>query len=271
MLPTAELRQVCYGGVPIIGWIIALVLVLIQYKKCNIGYCAQLLQKALPNKKIETPLKMFGAGISLLLIWGSVMVFNGWLGSLLKTGANYYGCMFFYPIVLFVLCCIFWINPIKRFDFIAPALPFSLIFIRLGCLCMGCCNGIEWKYGMYNYVTERPEVPTCLLEVILGLGILIFFFVRRKKAKPGTLFPMYMLLYSFGRFFIEFFSTVRVKYFNFFNRYQFICLIGMVIGSVLLLLMAEYGDRISTYFDENPYGFIKALIEKIKKTEKSKG
>lgn len=270
MFPTVELREMGYNIMPIIGWIIALVLVVIRYKEYNIGYCAQLLQKALPNKKIETPLKLFGAGISLLLFFGSVMVFNGWFGALLKTGANYFGCLFFFPIVLLVLCCIFWINPIKRFDFIAPAMPFSLIFIRLGCLCMGCCNGIEWKYGIYNYFSERPEVPTPLLESILALCLFIFLLVWRKKAKPGTLFPIYMFSYSFGRFFIEFFSAVRVKYFNFFNKYQFLCLIGMVIGSVLLFLMAEYGERISKYFDENPYGFIKALIVKIKKPKNQK-
>lgn len=270
MLPTTELREMGYNIIPIIGWIISLILVLTQYKKCNIGYCAQLIQKALPNKKTETPLKLFGAGISLLLFCGSVMFFNGWFGDIVKTGANYFGCLIFFPIVLFVICCIFWIDPIKRFDFIVPAMPFSLIFIRLGCLCLGCCNGIEWKYGIYNYFTERPEVPTPLLESILALGVFIFLLIWRKKAKPGTMFPMYVFLYSFGRFFIEFTSAVRIKYFLFFNKYQILCLIGVLIGAGLLTVVPKYSEKISTYFDENPYGFIKALSKKTKKTVKTK-
>ncbi len=270
MLPSAEMRQMFYDTMPIVGWLFVLILFFSQHKKFTVGYGVQSLQNRIRNKKLHTLIKIIEMFLTLLVLPLSTLFFNNWFGELMKTGANYYGFLFFCPIALFVFCCIVWANPIKRFDFLTVLMPFEFIFIRLGCLFQGCCNGVGWEYGIYNYFSERPEVPTPLLESILALGLFIFLLIWRKKAKPGTLYPMYLLLYSFFRFFIEFFSTVRVKYFNFFNKYQFLCLAGMLVGSVLLLLMTEYGEKISTYFDENPYGFIKALIVKIKKPKNQK-
>lgn len=270
MIPAVELRHSLYNIIPTLGWFFISIILLIQHKKFTIGYCAKFFQKLIPNKKIYTPVKITEILLTFIMLPLSVSSLNTWFGEVMKTGPNYYGFLFFYPIVLLLFCIVLWVDPIKRFDFLAPHIALSLVFIRLGCFFYGCCGGIKCDYGLYNYHTERTEIPTQLLEVFLGIGIFVFFMWWRKKAKPGTMYPMYMILYSFFRFFIEFTSSTYTVYFRYFNRYHLLCLVGMIIGIALLMLMTEYGEKISTYFEENPYGFMKALIEKIKSPKKQR-
>jgi len=79
---------------------------------------------------------------------------------------------------------------------------------RFGCLCAGCCYGIEVHHMFIvpGTVYAVPRLPWPLLESAWSLTILLFFLIARPERKrPGTLFPMYLILYSTGRFILEFF------------------------------------------------------------------
>ncbi len=272
MIASESMREMLYTNLGLVGWMFALIFNFTQYKRKKevLSYCAQSLQNYF-SKTTKNNIVMPFVVLDIFVITFITMLstsLNNWFGDLLKTGANYFGLLFFLPILFFVFCCVIWVNPIKQLDLIVPALPLALFFARLGCFCFGCCSGKEWEYGIYSYLNQRHEIPTQLIEAFLALGLFIFLLCWRKKAKPGTMFPMYMFLYSFFRFFIEFTSSVHYKYFTFFNKYQLICLVGVLVATVQLLLMLKYGEKISTYFDENPYGFIKAIIAKIKKPKK---
>jgi len=79
---------------------------------------------------------------------------------------------------------------------------------RVGCLCAGCCYGVEVRhmFTVPGTVYAVPRLPWPLLEAALNLAILAFFLIARPERKrPGTLFPLYLILYSAGRFVLEFF------------------------------------------------------------------
>ena len=94
------------------------------------------------------------------------------------------------------------------------------------------------KNGIFNYAMGLEEFPSQLLESFTAALVFVFFMYYKKKAKTGTLFPMYIILYSSIRFFTEF-SRVEENEFLFLKRYQILCMFGIVFGLLQLLFVTK--------------------------------
>jgi len=85
--------------------------------------------------------------------------------------------------------------------------PFALLFdaiARFGCLFAGCCYGKAAAWGIKMHGIIR--FPSPLFETILCLIILTQIFIwKPERKRPGILLPLYLVAYSIGRFFLEFF------------------------------------------------------------------
>lgn len=175
---------------------------------------------------------------------------NDKFSSLTGTGTNYFGLLFFIPLFLFLLYYAVSINPFKQTDLIAPAYPLALIFIKLACFCQGCCQGFECEWGLTNYNMSDPkkEFPSQLLEAGLALAIFIFLLWYRKRAKEGTLFPIYVIAYSGTRFFSEF-TRNDPNVFGILKTYHILCIIGVIVGIVELILVLKFSEKITPIFD----------------------
>lgn len=178
--------------------------------------------------------------------------FNRIFGNIFDTGANYYGLLTAAPIYVVLFSLVFVINPLKELDIMTMGLPVFLFFIKLSCFFNGCCWGIEWEYGMYNTHYDHPgkQVPVQLIEAIIVVVILLFLLKYRKKAKPGTIYPMYLATYSFTRFFYEFLSAAHTDVIGPFNMYHILSACGFVVGVILLIIMNKYGEQLSDYFEK---------------------
>lgn len=177
--------------------------------------------------------------------------YNGAFGNLVGTGGNYFGLLICFPIFISVFSLILFINPLKEIDIMTMGLPVYLFFVRLACFLNGCCWGIPWEHGLYNQNPYHPgkQVPVQLIEAIFVALIFLFLLKYRKKAKPGTIYPMYLTLYSFARFFNEFFTAAYPDIIGPFNMYQILCTVGFVVGLTLLLMMRKYGEKLSNTYD----------------------
>ena len=101
----------------------------------------------------------------------------------------------------------------------------------------------------YHYEAgPKREFPSQLLEAALALIIFIFLMWYRKKAKEGTLFPVYVILYSATRFFSEF-TRCDPDVFGILKTYHILCIIGVVIGIIELLVVLKFSDRIRPLFN----------------------
>lgn len=188
-----------------------------------------------------------------------VLFFPYKFGALLKTGGNYFGLLFFIPLVLAALFYFLSINPFKQTDLIAPAYPLALFFVKLACFCNGCCQGFECSWGMTNYYYisgPKKEFPSQLLEAGLALAIFIFLLWYRKRAKEGTLFPIYVIAYSGTRFFSEF-TRSDPNVFGILKTYHILCIIGVILGVIELLIVLKYSDKIKSFFDRPVYKWYK--------------
>jgi len=192
-------------------------------------------------------------------------------GNLVGTGANYFGLLFLVPITWFLLSSFFIVNPLKNIDIATLYLPVNLFFAKIACFCNGCCWGVDWEYGLYNHHYDHPgkQVPVQALEAFCALAIFVFLLIYRKKAKPGRLFPIYMIIYSATRFPIEFFSAAHEPVIGPFNTYHILCIIGIVLGILMLLFVRHFGEKISELF-EKAQGIIDSKFAALKEKNDQK-
>ena len=187
-------------------------------------------------------------------------------GRLVGTGGNYFGLLTVVWLVVILISVLILSNPIKQLDLVAIFLPFRMIFTRLACFFNGCCWGIPWEYGPYNYHYDHPgnQVPVQAIESGFVLIIFLFLLWYRKRARPGTMFPMYLFLYSGLRFFNEFFTAADPDIIGPFNMYHILCAIGFVVGLVAFFVMRKYGEKISSAFDRTVNNKIDEITRKKK-------
>lgn len=204
-------------------------------------------KNARAGKIVETLLVVSGL---LLFAWVSTLAFNfnKPFGELVGTGYNYFGGLLAVPVLVIVLSLVLVVNPLKQLDITTLGLPVCLFFVKIACFCQGCCYGVPWEHGLYNHIHMQKQVPVQLIEALWAVLILVALLVYRKKAKAGTVFPVYMILYSGTRFFSEFLRREQ-EVLWIFKTYHLLCIAGVLIGLVLFFVIRRYGDRISGVFE----------------------
>lgn len=190
--------------------------------------------------------------------------FNGAFGSLVGTGGNYFGILICFPNFMTVFSLVFAINPLKQVDIATMGLPVFLFFVKIACFCNGCCWGIPWEYGPYNYHYDHPgnQVPVQAIEAFCAALILVILLIYRRKAKTGTIYPMYLTLFCFTRFFSEFFKADYPDVLGPLKVYHLLCIVGFVIGVILLIIMRKYGEKISDAYDRKVSNMIAKSAQK---------
>ena len=107
---------------------------------------------------------------------------------------------------------------LATFDVFAPGLAVGHAIGRLGCLCAGCCWGIQthvpWAITFRNTQAWQltgvplgvPLHPTQLYESLAEaiLFAVLLWRIRRPHA-AGAIIGLYLILYSVSRFVIEFY------------------------------------------------------------------
>lgn len=100
-------------------------------------------------------------------------------------------------------------------DILAPGLALGEAIARIGCFLNGCCYGYPTSSFLgieFPRVFGGPRHPTQLYQFFVCLSIFVVLMCLRKKIKtPGNLFWLYVLLYSVGRFVVEFFRDETQK------------------------------------------------------------
>ncbi len=255
-------------------------LFLYGFKRNSISLYSEKILYALAKKSIilKNIVKVILVCSELLLITElSILasVFNKPFGDLVGTGANYFGILIVAPIAWFVVSLILVSNPLKQSDIATLVLPVFLFVIKIACYCQGCCWGIAWEHGPYNHHADHPgnQVPVQAIEAGLAIVILIFLLIFRKTAKPGQLFPAYLITYSATRFPVEFFSAAHEKIAGPFNTYHFLCIAGVAVGIIMLIINKYYGEKMMEYFErphkklEEKENELKRLKEEVMETE----
>lgn len=220
------------------------------YSKAIVGFASTKNERL--GKVLKAVLISFESILVATAVTGSTME-NHSFGDFVGTGANHFAAMLLCVPLVVLVCLVLMINPLKQLDIATLLALIYLFFVKLGCFGNGCCRGIPWEHGMYNYNEHYLgyQVPVQLIEALCALAIFFFLLWYRKKAKIGTLYPMYVILYSATRFCSEFFRHEE-NVLWIFKTYHLLCIAGFVIGLILFFIIRAFGQKLSDRFDDIP-------------------
>lgn len=159
----------------------------------------------------------------------------------LSSGFVVYGSIIGGVLAGYIYCRKKKLNFFEKFDIIAPSLAFAQGVGRIGCFLAGCCYGREtdcelgvvFKNSLYAPNGVRL-IPTQLIssagDFLIAAVLMIY---ARKKRMDGRVAGLYLILYSIGRFLVEFLRNDPRGNIYFLSSSQFIC-IFVLIGGIII-------------------------------------
>lgn len=169
------------------------------------------------------------------------------LGPIIGKRTDIYGYLLATPILIYSVCALFGVNPLKQLDALTPSSAFIVSFLKISCFLDGCCSGLECSWGFFNKQTGRYEFPIQLLELVIYFLIFLFVINYKCKVPQGRLYPIYVIIYSLLRFTVQFFR-VDEKIFLAFDVHQIICLITILLYLLWLYIIVKYENKITHRF-----------------------
>lgn len=135
-------------------------------------------------------------------------------------------------------------NTLELLDSIVPGLAMAQGFGRIGCFLAGCCYGSETesflgvKFPIDSLAPSDVHIhPTQVYSSIFdfALAALLIFYLK-KNPKDGRTASIYIIIYSIGRFFVEFLRNDERGSIAFLSTSQFISIFTLILGLVLFNL-----------------------------------
>ena len=146
------------------------------------------------------------------------------------------------------------------FDLVMPQVALGQAIGRIGCFFAGCCYGREtdlpigFTYHTSDFApTGVALVPTQIISCVGDLLIffLLLLYAKRKEAK-GTVGALYLMLYSAGRFFIEFLRGDEERgNIGLFSVSQVIAIVVFFAGLLLYVIFTKNGSKQIEELDED--------------------
>lgn len=177
---------------------------------------------------------------------------------LINSGFVIYGAIIGGALGGYLYCKIKKLDVISCFDTAVPFVSLAQGFGRIGCFMAGCCYGRPTNSAIGVVFRSEfsqaeplhvPLVPTQLISSFGNFAIFILLFIlSRKTNKRGMVFSVYMLLYSVGRFIIEFYRGDSIRGFvGSLSTSQFISIFVFAAGMITMFLVCraknnEYAD-----------------------------
>lgn len=134
------------------------------------------------------------------------------LSEIKQTGIVYYGGLFGLLVSYDILSK--KVQDIYIMDILAVCIPLFHAVARVGCFFGGCCFGkespsliaINYTTKVFNEVITAYRIPTQLIEAAFNFFLFLYLlhFFRCEDWKDRHILRRYLLLYSIGRFIIEF-------------------------------------------------------------------
>jgi phosphatidylglycerol:prolipoprotein diacylglycerol transferase len=130
---------------------------------------------------------------------------------------------------------------LRYFDLCAPSISLAQGFGRIGCFLAGCCYGKETDSCIGIVFRSSDIAPNGVrlipTQLISSAGDFLFaailFLYARKARRRGKVGALYMILYSSGRFAIEFFRNDYRGAVGFLSTSQFIAIFIFAAGVIM--------------------------------------
>ena len=153
-----------------------------------------------------------------------------------------YGAIIFGILGIFLYCKKKNWNSLEIFDMVVPCVSLGQGFGRIGCFLAGCCYGGVTDGPLYLVFPEGSLAPAgvhlhptqiyCVIFDFLLAGFLLWYSSKREK-KAGDTVCMYLIIYSIGRFLVEFLRNDPRGSVGIFSTSQFISIFMLITGILI--------------------------------------
>lgn len=121
-------------------------------------------------------------------------------------------------------------------DLFAPGLALGIAIGRIGCFLNGCCYGIPTDLPWGVVFKGIVRHPTQIYESIFCFALFIYLWsVRKTVNKEGDLFKIFLIIYSFFRFWVEFLRGDKVIFIFNLSIAQVVCAVIFIICALYFL------------------------------------
>lgn len=130
---------------------------------------------------------------------------------------------------------------IEMLDMTVPGLAIAQGFGRIGCFFAGCCYGVETalpigvKFPKESLAPAGIDLhPTQIYSSIFDffLGFLLLYY-SKKERKTGKIVGLYLIIYSIGRFLVEFLRNDPRGNVGLLSTSQFIAVFTLMLGIII--------------------------------------
>lgn len=185
--------------------------------------------QGLPNPKqiLILSISVFLSGIFGARVWHIIVNFDKYTPNLFDVfnifngGMVSFGGFIGIAIAAFIFSKIVKSDTVKLLDYVFLCLPISDLFRRIGCFLSGCCFGkiTTQNFGVFMHADSfaagrnifRVPLPMFFALFLMILFILLLM-IYHKKYQRGIIIVAYWMIYSFGRFFLEFLRDMHVAF-----------------------------------------------------------
>ena len=163
------------------------------------------------------------------------VVFGGIIGAILS---------------LYLYCRVKKLDLLDYLDLMAPSVALAQAFGRVGCFLAGCCYGRETDSCIGVVFTHSAYAPNGVkllpTQLFMSAGdlllMLILLWYSSKKRMKGRTTMLYLILYSLGRFALEFLRNDNRGTVGILSTSQFIGILTAIAGAIgywIILPMLE--------------------------------
>lgn len=163
------------------------------------------------------------------------VVFGGIIGAILS---------------LYLYCRVKKLDLLDYLDLMAPSVALAQAFGRVGCFLAGCCYGRETDFCIGVVFTHSAYAPNGVkllpTQLFMSAGdlllMLILLWYSSKERMKGRTTMLYLILYSLGRFALEFLRNDNRGTVGILSTSQFIGILTAIAGAIgywIILPMLE--------------------------------
>ncbi|HKM34384.1 MAG TPA: prolipoprotein diacylglyceryl transferase [Lachnospiraceae bacterium] len=169
--------------------------------------------------------------------------FNNPISVLSGNGFVVYGGIMGGALTAYIICRIKKLKFVEYFDLMLPSVALAQGFGRIGCFLAGCCYGRETdsRIGiMFTHSNFAPNGIKLLPTQLISSGgmfiiAVVLFIYARKERRAGKVGALYLILYSIGRFLVEFLRNDYRGEVGFLSTSQFISLFILIFGIIIFI------------------------------------
>ena len=155
-----------------------------------------------------------------------------------------------------VLYCRIWkMKLLAYLDLALPSVALAQGFGRIGCLLAGCCYGRETSGAFAITFHESayapngvPLVPTQIISSVLDFlhFFILLYFVKKWKKNDGQVTGLFFMLYSAGRFVLEYFrGDLERGSVGVLSTSQFLAIFMFIFGAVFFFVLSKKKAAVS--------------------------